>query len=176
MVFFLKKIISLETLADLSALSVRQIQRLVKNRVISLARDKKGNPIRARVVLGEAVPKLFEHSRNTHAVGDPAIARFRRARAQREEADAAMAKIELGYQRGKYLLASAVEEDGIRMLTACRAPTRRPSRRSDDHGDLLRRWQKIVYSCLSADVPVLATQQISNARLRSATAQRSSRR
>jgi hypothetical protein len=119
--FLLKKIIALSTLAELSVLSVRQIQRLVKDGVISLARDKKGNPIRARVVLGEAVPKLFEHSRNTHAVGDPAIARFRRARAKREEADAAMAEIELGYHRGKYLLASAVEEDLIRMLTACRA-------------------------------------------------------
>jgi hypothetical protein len=113
-------VISLQTLSALSLLSPRQLQRLIKDGIISLARDKRGDRLRGRVILGEALPKLFEYARE-HASSDPSVARFRAARAEREEADAAMAKIELGYQRGKYLLASAVEEHGIRMLTACRA-------------------------------------------------------
>ena len=116
----LRKVITISTAAELAVLSPRQIQRLIKDGIISLARDKRGNQLRGRVVIGEALPRLFEYARE-HAAGDPSVARFRAARAEKEEAEAAMAQIELGYRRQKYLLASAVEEDAIRMLTACRA-------------------------------------------------------
>ena len=115
----LRKVISFETLSALVVLSPRQLQRLVKDGVIHLAKDKRGNRLRGRVVLGEALPRLFEYARES--VGDPAVGRFRRARADMTQSHAEIARIELATKRGEYIEAARVEESATRLLTMCRA-------------------------------------------------------
>jgi phage terminase Nu1 subunit (DNA packaging protein) len=117
--FLLRKVITLQTLSELSVRSPRQLQRLVRDGIISLARDKRGRPLRGRVVLGEALPKLFEYARES--VGDPAVGRFRRARADLAQSHAEMARIELAAKRGEYVATATVEESATRLLTMCRA-------------------------------------------------------
>jgi hypothetical protein len=119
--FLSKKIITLETLSSLSVLSVRQLNRLIKARVITLATNKRGQPLRGRVFLGEAIPRLFEHVRDSIVMDDPSERRYRAARARKEECAAKSAEIELDYERGKYLLASKVREHGQAMLLCCRS-------------------------------------------------------
>jgi len=117
----LQKIITFEELGQLAVLSTRQIQRLVKARVISLAKNKRGQPLRGRVFLGEAVPRLFEHVRDTIVGDNPDEKRYRRARAAKEECAAKSAQMELDYQRGKYALVSKVREEGTTMMLCCRS-------------------------------------------------------
>jgi hypothetical protein len=117
----LQKIITFEELGQLAVLSTRQIQRLVKARVISLAKNKRGQPLRGRVFLGEAIPRLFEHLRNTAIMDDPNERRYRAARAQKEECFAESARMELEYERGRYALVSEVQEQGAALLLCCRS-------------------------------------------------------
>jgi hypothetical protein len=119
--FLFEKTITFEELGQLAVLSTRQVQRLVKARVINLAKNKRGQPLRGRVFLGEAIPRLFEHLRDTAVMDDPNERRYRAARAQKEECFAQSAQIELDYQRGKYALVSEVQEQGAALLLCCRS-------------------------------------------------------
>ena len=69
----LKKVVTFETLGRLAVLSPRQLQRLAKEGV-KLAVDRSGRQLRGRVVIGEALPKLFAYARESG--GDPAVCRF----------------------------------------------------------------------------------------------------
>ena len=116
-----RKIISAAELAALVGLSERHIRRLTKSGVIELATDKAGRELAGRYVLGAATLKLFERERAGQTTIDPNMARFKQARAEREECDAEMVKIELVAKRGEYLRRDIVEESGLRLVSVCRA-------------------------------------------------------
>lgn len=109
-----------KTLGTVLGISDRRVRQLTEEGVFKVARTKFK---RMHYRLDDSVQSFVKQQVDVASKqsGDPAIERFRSARAKREEIDAAMATIELGHLRQKYLLASAVEEAGIRMLTACRA-------------------------------------------------------
>jgi hypothetical protein len=117
----LKRIVTAADLAALVGMSERHIRRLTKSGVIALAKNKAGRVLRGRYVLGAAALKLFERERAGQATNDPNIARFKQARAGREECEAEMAKIELAAKRGEYLDRAMVEESGLRLVTVFRA-------------------------------------------------------
>jgi hypothetical protein len=67
------------------------------------------------------MPRFVEHLRDTLASKDPNEARFRAARAAREEANAKLAEIELDAKRGFYHRADDVEFFWTQTVTACKA-------------------------------------------------------
>jgi len=89
--------------------------------ILPQAKDKDGKLLRGRYVLGVAVPRAFEYTRESLVSDDPDEARYRKARAAKEECAAAAAQIELDYQRGKYVLVSEVQEQGTAMMLCCRS-------------------------------------------------------
>lgn len=105
----LRKIITLADLSVLVVVSERTIQRLVKEGVIPLAKNKLGQPMRGKFVLGEAVPHFVEHLRDTLAADDPAKAEYHRERARKMKLDADNCAMDLEVKKGELLRKSDIE-------------------------------------------------------------------
>ena len=92
----------MQDLASLFVISERQVQRLTAQGVLKLARNSKGQTIRARYVLGDAVAGYVKHLRQSIA-DDPDAARYQRARSRRMEALAQLELLRLKQARGALL-------------------------------------------------------------------------
>jgi phage terminase Nu1 subunit (DNA packaging protein) len=103
----LQKVVSLADLATLLVLSERSVQRLVKQAVIKLARNKAGQLLRGRFVLGEAVPALVEHLRDS-VLDDPNEKAYSAARAQRMQALAVREELDTRLRTGQLIERSQV--------------------------------------------------------------------
>ena len=90
----LRDVITLADLPTLLVMSERQVQRLVKQGVIPQARNKAGQFLRARFVMGEVIPRYIEHLRNS-LVDDPQEMALREAKLRKAEADAERSELEL---------------------------------------------------------------------------------
>src|SRR5262245_11854775 len=103
----LREIVTVADLATLLVISERQIQRLVKQGVIPLAKNKQGQNLRARFVLGEAVPRYLEHLRDSVLV-DANEEAYQSARARRMQAAARQAELQLGRDSGELIQSDVV--------------------------------------------------------------------
>jgi phage terminase Nu1 subunit (DNA packaging protein) len=105
----LKKIITLADLSALVVVSERTIQRLVKEGVIPLAKNKRGQPMRGKFTLGIAVPHFIENLRDTLVADDPAKAEFDRERAAKMKIERMNAEIDLQEKRGSMVKVCDIE-------------------------------------------------------------------
>jgi phage terminase Nu1 subunit (DNA packaging protein) len=105
----LRKIITLADLSALVVVSERTIQRLAKEGVIPLAKNKRGQPMRGKFVLGEAVPRFIENLRDRFVETDPTKAAFNHDRARKMKIEADSAQMDLEEKRGVLVRVSDVE-------------------------------------------------------------------
>jgi phage terminase Nu1 subunit (DNA packaging protein) len=96
----LKEVITTSDLATLTVQSERSVQRLTKQGIFRLAKDRQGRQLKGRFVVGECVPAFCEHLREL-ATDDPNEAAYKAARARRMEASAAAAELAVKLQRGQ---------------------------------------------------------------------------
>ena len=105
----LKKIVSLSDLATLLVVSERQVQRLVKQGIIPLAKNKAGQQQRGRFVLGEAVPHYAEHLRDSLLDADPNETAYNKARAERMQSLARLTALEERAKSSEFVRRDVVE-------------------------------------------------------------------
>jgi hypothetical protein len=79
----LKEVITLSDLATLCVCSERTIQRLTKQGVLRLAKDRQRRIMRGRYELGDAMPRFVEHLRDSIPSDDPNARAYVEARARR---------------------------------------------------------------------------------------------
>jgi hypothetical protein len=77
----LKEVITLSDLAALCVCSERTIQRLTKQGVLRLAKDRQRRIMRGRYELGDAMPRFVEHLRDSITSDDPNARAYAEARA-----------------------------------------------------------------------------------------------
>src|SRR6267143_2650070 len=82
----LREIVTLSDLASLCVCSERTIQRLTKEGVLRLAKDRNRRLLRGRYVLGDAMPRFVEHLRDSITNDDPNAAAYAQARSRRMQA------------------------------------------------------------------------------------------
>jgi phage terminase Nu1 subunit (DNA packaging protein) len=104
----LQKVISLADLATMLVTSERQIQRLVKQGIIPLAKNKAGQQLRGRFVLGQAVGRYTEHLRDSVIDDDPNEALYSKARAERMQSLAVREELETRLRTGELIERSQV--------------------------------------------------------------------
>jgi phage terminase Nu1 subunit (DNA packaging protein) len=97
---YLREVIRLADLAALTMLSERQIQRLTAQGIFRRARNRQGQSMNGRYVLGEAIPAYIEHLR-TSIEGDALETAYQKARARRMRAAAEGMELELQVKKGK---------------------------------------------------------------------------
>jgi hypothetical protein len=76
----LEQIVTLSDIAVLSGYGERHVQRLTRNGLIKLARDKRGKPLPGRYVIGLTLPVLAEHTRDLATADDKHAAAYNQAR------------------------------------------------------------------------------------------------
>jgi phage terminase Nu1 subunit (DNA packaging protein) len=116
----LREIITLSDLAALCVVSERQIQRLAKQGVLRLAKDRNRRLLRGRYVLGDAVPRFIEHLRDSITSDDPNAAAYAEARARRMAANAEMMQLELRHKKGELLDGEHVDSVVMSLLLTVR--------------------------------------------------------
>jgi phage terminase Nu1 subunit (DNA packaging protein) len=105
----LTKIITLSDLSSLVVMGERQLQRLVKDGVIPVAKDKNGQPMRGKFVLGEAVPHFVENMRDSLVTHDPAKKALAVDRARKMKIEADSAQLDLEEKRGELVRTAEIE-------------------------------------------------------------------
>jgi hypothetical protein len=112
----LEQIISLTDVASLCGMGERHVQRLTKSGLIKLARDEKGRLLHGRYVLGEALPTLFEYTRDQAVADDPDERLYRSSRARKMTAIAESEELRLRFQRGELLDGKQVDREVMSVL------------------------------------------------------------
>jgi phage terminase Nu1 subunit (DNA packaging protein) len=105
----LQKIITLQDLSALTVMSDRQLQRMVRDGIIPLAKNKHGQPMRGKFVLGEAVPHFIENLRDTLVTQDPAKAAFAVDRARKMKIEADSAELDFREKKGEMVRVSDIK-------------------------------------------------------------------
>ena len=98
----LQEIVTVADLATLLVMSERQIQRLTVQGILRRAKDKNGQLLRGRYVLGDAVSRYVEHLRDS-LLADPSGEAYNQARARRMQAAADQAQLQLGRESGELI-------------------------------------------------------------------------
>ena len=111
--------ITLSDLATLTVQSERTVQRLTKQGIFRLARDRRGRQLKARFVLGEVIPAFCEHLREL-ATADPHESSYAEARARRMQASAESEEMDLRLKRGELLEVSRVTSQVTSLLLTVR--------------------------------------------------------
>ena len=104
----LREIVTLSDLASLCVCSERTIQRLTKQGVLRLAKDRNRRLLRGRYELGDAMPKFVEYLRDQITSDDPHAKAYVEARARRMQASAESEEMELRLKRGELIEVSRV--------------------------------------------------------------------
>src|SRR5438552_2442910 len=105
----LRKIITIQDLSALVVLSDRQLQRMVRDGVIPLAKNKHGQPMRGKFVLGEAVPHFVENLRDSLVTADPSKVAFNHDRARKMKIEADSAQLDFEEKKGAMVRVSDIE-------------------------------------------------------------------
>jgi hypothetical protein len=112
----LREIVTTQDLASLCSISERSIQRLVHQRILRLARNRKRQVIRGRFVLGEAIPAFVQHLQERNG-SDPQEELYKKARRLRMECLAQREMLCLRRDRGELHEARHIDFCLTNMLT-----------------------------------------------------------
>jgi hypothetical protein len=116
---YLEAVITIGDLATLTVLSERQIRRLTNQGIFKRARNKKGQFLQGRYVLGETIPHYIEHLRNS-LLDEPDEKLYQAARARRMEAEAERSELELKLLKGEVHRGEDVDFILTNMITAAK--------------------------------------------------------
>jgi phage terminase Nu1 subunit (DNA packaging protein) len=105
----LETIVNLADLSTMLVISERTLQRLVKQHVIPLAKNERGQMLRGKFVLGVAVSHYLEFLRDSLMTDDPAKSEYHRERAAKMKAERAITELDLQERQGQMVRISDIE-------------------------------------------------------------------
>jgi len=108
-------------MARVLVLSMRHVKRLVQEGVLVRAKDVDGHELRGRFDWRENVQNYIRYIRDQRGLDDPGETRYTNFRNRRMEADAKMAELRYGVQKGELLTKTTVEIAMTEMITRCKS-------------------------------------------------------
>jgi hypothetical protein len=146
----LQLVITKADAAVLLQLDERTVQRAVKSGLIQNARNKAGQPVKGRFILGEIVPAYVVHLRQSIA-GDPQEIELKAAKLRKALADAERAELELALFKNQLHTSDAVLFVWSTRIGATRKRLLAVPNRLAPHlaGEI---DQKKIYAAISAEI------------------------
>src|SRR5262249_5562969 len=98
----LETVVTIQDVAALGVTSERTLQRLVKEGTLQLAKNKRGQFLRGRFILGQVIPRYCENLRDSLAE-EPSKAEFHRERAAKMKLERQITEMDVAERRGELL-------------------------------------------------------------------------